>query len=171
MALLEAENCSLSFGGLKAVSRFSFALDRGELVGLIGPNGAGKTTVFNLVTGIYTPDEGDIRFDRQRIAGLPPFHICRRGIARTFPASASSQPDRVRERRHRLSPTRPASPRRHDPTQPRNGRKTPAWSGVPGVLRMVGLEHEARQLARSLLRLAAPSEIARALATRRRSSC
>jgi branched-chain amino acid transport system ATP-binding protein len=84
MALLEARHCSLSFGGLKAVSDFSFALDRGELVGLIGPNGAGKTTCFNLITGVYAPDEGEIHLAEEPVAGLPTFQINRRGIARTF---------------------------------------------------------------------------------------
>jgi len=84
MALLEAVDCSLSFGGLKAVSGFSLAVEPGELVGLIGPNGAGKTTVFNLITGVYRPDEGDIRLEGKRIAGLRPYQINRRGIARTF---------------------------------------------------------------------------------------
>jgi branched-chain amino acid transport system ATP-binding protein len=84
MAFLEAQNCSLSFGGLKAVSNFNLALDPGDLVGLIGPNGAGKTTVFNLITGVYVPDAGDIRIDNRSIAGLPTYQINRRGIARTF---------------------------------------------------------------------------------------
>jgi branched-chain amino acid transport system ATP-binding protein len=84
MAFLEARDCALSFGGLKAVSGFTLAVDRGELVGLIGPNGAGKTTVFNLITGVYAPEQGDIRLDGKSIAGLPPFRINRRGIARTF---------------------------------------------------------------------------------------
>jgi len=84
MALLEIEDCSLTFGGLKAVAGFRFTLDPGQLVGLIGPNGAGKTTVFNLITGVYAPDRGAIRMDGRSIAGLPPFQINRRGIARTF---------------------------------------------------------------------------------------
>ena len=84
MALLEVQDCSLSFGGLTAVSHFHFTLDRGQLVGLIGPNGAGKTTVFNLITGVYAPDAGEIRLGGASIAGLPPFRICRSGIARTF---------------------------------------------------------------------------------------
>jgi len=84
MALLEVENCSLSFGGLKAVSQVSLALDPGQLVGLIGPNGAGKTTVFNLITGVYAPNSGDIRVAGRSVAGLAPFRINRCGIARTF---------------------------------------------------------------------------------------
>jgi branched-chain amino acid transport system ATP-binding protein len=84
MALLEARNCSLSFGGLAALSRFNLSLDPGELVGLIGPNGAGKTTAFNLITGVYAPDGGGIRLNHRSIAGLAPHRICRRGIARTF---------------------------------------------------------------------------------------
>ncbi len=84
MAFLELDDCSLSFGGLAAVSRVSLALDPGELIGLIGPNGAGKTTVFNLVTGVYAPNRGTIRLGGESIAGLPPFRINRRGIARTF---------------------------------------------------------------------------------------
>lgn len=84
MALLEARDCSLSFGGLAALSRFNLSLDPGELVGLIGPNGAGKTTAFNLITGIYAPDSGDIRLNGRSIAGLAPHRISRLGVARTF---------------------------------------------------------------------------------------
>jgi branched-chain amino acid transport system ATP-binding protein len=84
MAFLELDDCSLSFGGLTAVSRVSLSLDPGELIGLIGPNGAGKTTVFNLVTGVYAPDGGSIHLGGVSIAGLSPFRINRRGIARTF---------------------------------------------------------------------------------------
>ena len=84
MALLELDDCSLSFGGLTAVSHVSLTVDAGELFGLIGPNGAGKTTVFNLVTGIYTPDRGTIRLGGRSIGGLSPARINRLGIARTF---------------------------------------------------------------------------------------
>jgi ABC-type branched-subunit amino acid transport system ATPase component len=70
--------------GLSAVLNFNFRLDQDELVGLIGPNGAGKTTVFNLITGIYKPDQGSILFNEQNIVGLAPHTICARGIARTF---------------------------------------------------------------------------------------
>jgi branched-chain amino acid transport system ATP-binding protein len=72
------------FGGLKAVSGFDLAIEEGGLVGLIGPNGAGKTTIFNLITGIYPSDEGDIVLHGTSIAGLKPYQIAQRGIARTF---------------------------------------------------------------------------------------
>ena len=84
MPLLEIDNVSVQFGGLKALCHFDFSLDQGELVGLIGPNGAGKTTVFNVVTGLYAPTAGDLRLDGQSIAGKKTFRINRLGIARTF---------------------------------------------------------------------------------------
>ena len=64
MALLEAKNVVMQFGGLKAVDRFSLALNKGELVGLIGPNGAGKTTCFNVLTGVYKPTSGEVTLDQ-----------------------------------------------------------------------------------------------------------
>ena len=82
--LLEMQRCTVRFGGLKAVSELDFAIGEAELVGLIGPNGAGKTTVFNLITGVYQPTEGGIRFDGQSVVGRRPYQITARGIARTF---------------------------------------------------------------------------------------
>jgi len=82
--MLELTNVTKRFGGLTAVNNLSFSVHAGEIVSLIGPNGAGKTTVMNLITGIYAPTGGDIRFDGRSIAGLPPDQITRRGIARTF---------------------------------------------------------------------------------------
>ena len=84
MALLDIDHLSISFGGLQAVLNFNVEIEKGELYGLIGPNGAGKTTVFNLLTGVYQPDEGIIRLDGQDITGLAPAQICHAGIARTF---------------------------------------------------------------------------------------
>lgn len=84
MPLLEIDNLSVQFGGLKALTNFNFKLDQGQLVGLIGPNGAGKTTAFNIVTGVYAPTRGDIRLGGRRIGGQKPFVINRLGIARTF---------------------------------------------------------------------------------------
>jgi len=82
--LLELEQATVQFGGLKAVSDLSFKIDEGELVGLIGPNGAGKTTVFNLITGVYRPTGGRIRFAGKSVVGHRPYRITARGIARTF---------------------------------------------------------------------------------------
>jgi ABC-type branched-subunit amino acid transport system ATPase component len=83
-ALLELRNVSLAFGGLQVVTDLDLAVEQGEIVSVIGPNGAGKTTLFNLITGIYRPDEGDILLDGGSLVGLQPHQICRRGIARTF---------------------------------------------------------------------------------------
>lgn len=82
--ILKVENLGITFGGLKAVSRFDMELHEGELVGLIGPNGAGKTTVFNMLTGVYTPTEGDIRLQGQSTHKKRPDQLVKMGIARTF---------------------------------------------------------------------------------------
>jgi len=82
--LLELRKVSLSFGGLRCVAELDVTVGEGEIVSVIGPNGAGKTTLFNLVTGIYRPDDGDILFDGESIVGLQPHLISRRGISRTF---------------------------------------------------------------------------------------
>ncbi len=82
--ILELDRVTLRFGGLTAVSEVSLALPGDVLFGLIGPNGAGKTTAFNLITGVYQPTEGTIRFNGQPTAGLKPYKLAARGIARTF---------------------------------------------------------------------------------------
>lgn len=82
--ILTVHNCTMRFGGLTAVKNFSLQLMPQELVGLIGPNGAGKTTVFNLLTGIYRPTEGQIIFRGRNITGWKTYRIARLGIARTF---------------------------------------------------------------------------------------
>lgn len=84
MALLEVKNLSVSFGGIKAVQNVSFSAEDGEFLGLIGPNGAGKTTVFNAITGVVKPTEGEIFFDGVSIGGKRPDKISHMGIARTF---------------------------------------------------------------------------------------
>lgn len=83
-ALLDVQNVGISFGGLRAVDRFSLHMGPRDLQGLIGPNGAGKTTLFNLLTGIYQPQEGDLRLGGRSLLGLPPYKIARAGISRTF---------------------------------------------------------------------------------------
>ena len=82
--LLDVHDLSISFGGLHAVDNFHISIKKGQLYGLIGPNGAGKTTVFNLLTGVYKPDEGVITLDGTKITGLKTIEINKAGVARTF---------------------------------------------------------------------------------------
>lgn len=84
MSLLECQAIAKRFGGVQALERVSFDIAAGEIFGLIGPNGAGKTTLFNVLTGIYVPDNGTITFEGTSLAGLPPDRVCARGVARTF---------------------------------------------------------------------------------------
>jgi ABC-type branched-subunit amino acid transport system ATPase component len=83
-AILELRGVEKSFGGLLCVARLDLEVHAGEIVSMIGPNGSGKTTVFNLVTGIYRPDAGDILLDGESLVGLAPHKITNRGVARTF---------------------------------------------------------------------------------------
>ena len=82
--LLELDNVGISFGGLRAVDALGFRIERGQIVALIGPNGAGKTTVFNLITGVYRPTDGHVRWRGQDVTGLAPHRIAELGIRRTF---------------------------------------------------------------------------------------
>ncbi len=84
MAILEINNLGISFGGLRALDDFHVKIEQGELYGLIGPNGAGKTTAFNLLTGVYRPDEGRILLDGEDITGRKTIEINKAGVARTF---------------------------------------------------------------------------------------
>ncbi|HEX8294129.1 MAG TPA: ABC transporter ATP-binding protein, partial [Pyrinomonadaceae bacterium] len=83
-AILRTDKATIRFGGLVAVNELDMAVRPGEIYGLIGPNGAGKTTVFNLLTGVYKPTSGEIFFQGQRVDGLRPYQISRRGVSRTF---------------------------------------------------------------------------------------
>ena len=84
MSLLTLDNVSKTFGGVAAVKGVNLAVEAGEILGVMGPNGSGKTTLFNLVSGALIPDSGEVQFLGQRINGMPPHRICRRGLARTF---------------------------------------------------------------------------------------
>jgi branched-chain amino acid transport system ATP-binding protein len=84
VALLELERLTKSFGGLHVIRELDLEVGEGEIVSVIGPNGAGKTTLFNLVTGVYPPNAGDIRLDGESLVGLSPHAITKRGVARTF---------------------------------------------------------------------------------------
>ena len=83
-ALLLARDVTMRFGGVTAVSELTLAVPQGAIAGIIGPNGAGKTTVFNVLSGFYTPQEGDVIFAGKSIKGRKPYDICRLGMARTF---------------------------------------------------------------------------------------
>ena len=84
MALLSVANVTQRFGGIVALDDVSFDAEQGEIVGLIGPNGAGKTTAFNVITRLYTPDEGEVLFDGESLLRTPPHRVIQCGIARTF---------------------------------------------------------------------------------------
>lgn len=84
MALLKVDSMTHYFGGLRAVSNYNLAIEPGQIRGLIGPNGAGKTTIFNLITGIFKPTEGEVILESQNLVGLRPHQIASLGLARTF---------------------------------------------------------------------------------------
>jgi branched-chain amino acid transport system ATP-binding protein len=88
-AVLDVRGLSKSFGGVRAVDAVSLALATGEIRALIGPNGAGKTTLFNMLTGQLRPDAGEVRFKGDRLSGLPPYAVWRRGVSRTFQITAT----------------------------------------------------------------------------------
>ncbi len=84
MWLLEGQGVNKHFGGIAALFNVDFHVEKGMIVGLIGPNGAGKTTLFNVICCVYPPDRGVIRFKGEKISGLKPYQVCRKGIGRTF---------------------------------------------------------------------------------------
>jgi branched-chain amino acid transport system ATP-binding protein len=81
--ILNIENVSKRFGGLLALDKVTLSVNEGEIFGIIGPNGAGKTTLFNVINGVYPPQEGRVRFRGEDVTGLPPFALSKRGLART----------------------------------------------------------------------------------------
>ena len=83
-SLLEIKNVSKQFGGLAALTDVTYDVHEGEILGLIGPNGAGKTTLFNCVNGFYPPTKGEVYFKGEKVSGLQPYQICKRGMGRTF---------------------------------------------------------------------------------------
>lgn len=84
MNILRAEGLSKSFGGIRAVQNATVAVEKGTITGLIGPNGSGKTTLFNLMTGIYQPDSGDVYLNGRKVTGVRSNHLCHAGLSRTF---------------------------------------------------------------------------------------
>ena len=135
-AIIELANITKTFGGVRAVDAISFPVEPGELMGLIGPNGAGKTTVFNLITGVYDPDQGNIVFDGVDITPLRAYEVIRRGIARTFQNLRLFQRSTVLE---------------NVMTAAQNGFPYAFWEGVTHLGRWRGTERKIRERSMELL--------------------
>lgn len=152
--MLAVHEVTRSFRGLVAVNRVSLRVARGEIVGLVGPNGAGKTTFFNLITGFLRPDRGRVEFEGRDVTGLPPEHLCRLGVVKTFQITKPFGNLNVLENVMigAFSHT---------------GRRQQAEQCAREVLEQVGLAHVALQPARLLTTAGRKRlEMARALATR-----
>lgn len=128
--MLEVANLTRRFGGFTAVSRVSFALEEGEILGLIGPNGSGKSTTFNMIAGMLRPTEGSIRFAGEEIGGLKPVEICHRGIGRTFQIPAPSAASASSRTSSPPPISASASGSRAPARRPRPRRRW-RWSGCP----------------------------------------
>jgi branched-chain amino acid transport system ATP-binding protein len=168
MALVEATNTTMQFGGLKAVNDISIHIDEGEVVALIGPNGAGKTTFFNMLTGIYKPTSGTLTFDGTAVSGKKPHQICRMGIARTFQNirlfANMTTLENVMVGRHTRSKAGPWQAVLRNPGFKREEKAT--VDEAVKRLQFVGLADKANELAKNLPYGAQRRlEIARALAT------
>ena len=155
---LELKNVTKRFGGVAAVDGVTFAIGKGEILGVIGPNGAGKTTLLNCISGVYRLDDGDVRWQGASIAGLAPFRVARRGIGRTFQIVKPFTSMTVRE--NVVAGALFGS----DEDRPRLGA---AFGRADGVLELVGLRSKA-DLPVSALTIPDRKrlEVARAVATR-----
>jgi len=115
--ILEVKNVTKRFGGLTALDNVTFALPKGQILGLIGPNGAGKTTLFNCINGVFPPTVGQVTFNEQEITGLKPYRVARLGIGPYPPDRATlERTDGARKRR---------------PWGPASGGRTMAWEPQP----------------------------------------
>ena len=169
MALFETERLTMKFGGLTAVADLNLALEKDEIVGLIGPNGAGKTTAFNVITGMNRPTSGQGRYRGEDLTRLPRHEVTRRGLARTFQNirlfKELSVLENVLVGCHLAIDTNVLSATLHLPRYRRREREARAFA--LDLLRMVGLEREAGELAVNLpYGKQRHLEIVRALATR-----
>lgn len=151
--LLEIEGLSKRFGGVQAVEDLSFQVVNGEILGVIGPNGSGKTTTFNLISGFFRPDRGQVRFSGEDITGLPPYEVCARGLCRTFQVAKPFR-DLTVFRNVLMG------------VLLRHPNPGPASAKVEEILRLVGLEGRAQMEAGSLTTIDQRRlEVARALGT------
>ncbi|UCF72391.1 MAG: ABC transporter ATP-binding protein [Deltaproteobacteria bacterium] len=151
--ILEVRDLIKNFGGLCAIDHFSLCVEEGQILGLIGPNGAGKTTMFNLITGVYSPDAGEVWFKGRNLIGLKPYEICHMGICRTFQI---------------VQPFREMTVLRNVMTGAfsRNADVEEAQDKARGILEFMGLSLRADTLAKELTTIDQRRlEFARALAT------
>ncbi len=168
MTILETERLAIAFGGVRAVDHVNLSVPAGGVFSLIGPNGAGKTTLFNLISGIYAPAEGHVRFSGADVTGLPPDRLARRGLSRTFQNLQiffrMTVDQNVMVGRHRHETTGILSDLLHVPAVARQNRATRA--AAREALARVGLAADADRPAAALSYGALKRlEIARALAS------
>lgn len=168
MMILEADLLSITFGGVRAIDGVSIAVESGQVFSIIGPNGSGKTTLFNLVSGIYVPNDGSVRLASETVTGLAPDQLARRGLSRTFQNlqifSRMSVLENVMVGRHRHERTGVLADLLHWPSVARQNQTTREAARV--ALARVGLVDAADRLAGSLDYGALKRlEIARALAS------
>jgi branched-chain amino acid transport system ATP-binding protein len=168
MMILETERLSIAFGGVRAIDDVSIAVESGQVFSIIGPNGSGKTTLFNLVSGIYLPNDGSIRLAGETVTGLAPEQLARRGLSRTFQNlqifSRMSVLENVMVGRHRHERTGILADLLHAPSVARQNLATREAARV--ALARVGLADDADRSAASLAYGALKRlEIARALAS------
>ncbi|MDQ7030273.1 MAG: ABC transporter ATP-binding protein [Ardenticatenia bacterium] len=136
---LDVRDVHLHFGGIRALNGVSFTVRGPELIGLIGPNGAGKTTLTNVISGVYKPSKGAVYLNGERISGLPPYHIARRGIGRTFQVTRAFRRMTVLE--NMLVPAMALHPA---------GRRQEFVERAHEILRFLTMDHLALEYARSL---------------------
>jgi len=168
MIILETGGLTISFGGVRAIDGVDISIESGQVFSIIGPNGSGKTTLFNLVSGIYTPDEGSIRIAGERVVGLAPDQLARRGLSRTFQNlqifSRMSVLENVMVGRHRHERTGILADLLHWPSVACQNKATA--EAAYAALDRVGLANSANRPASSLAYGALKRlEIARALAS------
>ncbi len=152
MVLLETQGLSKSFGGLAALSEVTFTAEAGEIIGVIGPNGAGKTTLFNVVSGVHPPSGGQILFRGERIGGLRPDRIAAHGLVRTFQHSILYHNFTVRDNvlmGFHLQ-AKPSLWRALWPGRAMLAQEASLRRDADDVLRFVGLDHIAGELAKNL---------------------
>ena len=168
MMILETDRLSITFGGVRAIDEVTIAVESGQVFSIIGPNGSGKTTLFNMVSGIYMPNDGSIRLAGQTATGLAPHELARRGLSRTFQNLQifyrMSVLENVMVGRHRHEQTGIVADLLHLPVVARQNETTDEAARV--ALARVGLADLAERSASSLAYGALKRlEIARALAT------